>query len=175
MSLSLAGVFGGSVKSLRALVSGEIESIPRVLVNANEVRKFQRTFQSIYWLLPKKQVTSQDNYYLCKGKLCLLIYYSKASDISWYFGLNYILRRHYNPASLNTSFCLSENSFWVVQYWLKGGMVWSSNQLFQFQLWNKTEIVVFAPEKNYTVYEYADLLTDAGYVIENGNISCLEY
>ena len=53
---SFKGVFGGSVKSIRALVSGEIESIPRVLVDANAVRAFQRSFQSIYWLLPRKQV-----------------------------------------------------------------------------------------------------------------------
>lgn len=58
--ISISGVFGGSVKSLRALVSGEIESIPRVFVNANSVRLFQRTFQSIYWLLPNKQLWGDD-------------------------------------------------------------------------------------------------------------------
>eukprot|EP00116_Pleurobrachia_bachei_P013468 sb/3473730/ len=58
--VAISGVFGGSVKSIRALVSGEIESIPRVLVDANAVRAFQRTFQSIYWLLPRKEVFSKD-------------------------------------------------------------------------------------------------------------------
>jgi len=83
--IAISGVFGGSVKSLRALVSGEIESIPRVLVDANAVRAFQRSFQSIYWLLPRTQ------------------------------------------------------------------------------LWNDTEPVVFTPDRNYTVHDYADLLDDAGF------------
>ncbi|XP_063678821.1 phospholipase A2 group XV-like [Bolinopsis microptera] len=83
--IAISGVFGGSVKSLRALVSGEIESIPRVLVDANAVRAFQRSFQSIYWLLPRKQ------------------------------------------------------------------------------LWNDTEPIIFTPDRNYTVHDYADLLDDAGF------------
>jgi len=58
--VAVSGVFGGSVKSLRALMSGEIESIPRVLVNALQVRKFQRTFQSIYWLLPRPSLWGKD-------------------------------------------------------------------------------------------------------------------
>ena len=31
-----------------------------------------------------------------------------------------------------------------------------------FQLWNDTEPVVFTPDRNYTVHDYADLLDDAG-------------
>ena len=49
---AISPVFMGSPLSLKSLISGELEGLPRFLVSALQMRKLSRTFPSSYFLVP---------------------------------------------------------------------------------------------------------------------------
>ena len=60
MFVFLAGAFAGTVKAVRAYVSGDGFGIPRILDKPLLLRTFQRTFTSLPFLLPNKQFWKPD-------------------------------------------------------------------------------------------------------------------
>ena len=61
VSLSLLlGVFAGSVKAIKAYVSGDGFGIPKVLDYPVTLRTFQRTFSSMPFILPDSKFWSND-------------------------------------------------------------------------------------------------------------------
>jgi len=54
--VAVAGVFGGSAKAIRALMSGETEDLPGIVINPLSMREFERSIPTIYWLMPPKHL-----------------------------------------------------------------------------------------------------------------------
>ena len=60
MFVFLAGAFAGTVKAVRAYVSGDGFGVPSILDKPLLLRTFQRTFTSLPFLLPNKKFWKPD-------------------------------------------------------------------------------------------------------------------
>ena len=54
--MSVAGAFAGSVKALKAALSGELFEIPSMLIKRKVVREFQRTWPGVNFLFPDYRI-----------------------------------------------------------------------------------------------------------------------